>query len=235
MTSVFISMVLALQGQPAASAIQQRSLRVPELERTLLYGISIPNDYDSHQAVPLVLALHPGANGRPTPYYGSVFMRQIFGPALNGLRPIIVAPDCLGGDWTDPVAEKSVLALLKSVLDEYAIDRRRILVTGFSMGGHGTWFMESRHADLFTAAIIIAGSARSEPLERLATIPTYVIHSRDDQVVPFEPAQRTAEELEKMGRPLKFEALEGLGHFEMGGYINAIRRAGQWVAERWAK
>jgi predicted peptidase len=103
------------------------------------------------------------------------------------------------------------------------------------MGGRGTWFMSSRHADLFTAAIVIAGSARDVPTDRLATIPTYVIHSRDDQVMPFEPAQRTAQELEKMGRIVKFEALQGLGHYEMGGYVDAIRRAGRWVVERWGQ
>ena len=36
-----------------------------------------------------------------------------------------------------------------------------------------------------------------------------------------------------MGRTIRFEALDGLSHYQMGGYVSAIRRAGQWIAERW--
>ena len=125
------------------------------------------------------------------------------------------------------------MALLENVLDNYAVDRHRILVTGFSLGGRGTWFMASRHPDLFTAAIPMAAAIGDEPLERLATIPTYIIHSRDDAVVPFAPAERIARQLEQMGRPVRFEALRGLGHFEMGGYIDALRQAGRWIVDRW--
>ena len=82
--------------------------------------------------------------------------------------------------WSDPAAEKAVMALMESVLREYSVDRRRILVIGFSLGGGGTWFLESRHSDLFTAAIVMAGTT-DEPLESLARIPTYIIHSRKDR------------------------------------------------------
>ena len=183
MTLVLIPMMLALLGQSAAPTVQQQRMQIPEVG-TILYGISIPGDYDPHHPVPLVLVLHPGArDGRP--YYGATFMTQIFAPALRDLHAIIVAPDCPARNWTDAVAERSVMALLQRVLADYAIDRHRVLVTGYSMGGQGTWFMEAHHPDLFTAAIVIAGSTRDEPLDRLATIPTYVIHSRDDQVMPF--------------------------------------------------
>jgi predicted peptidase len=236
MKLVLISSLLALltqsTGPTSAPTAHQRRLQVPDVG-TMTYGISVPNDYNPQQPRPLVLALHPGGERRPG--YGNAFMVSIISPALNDLHPIIVAPDCPGQSWTDPNAERGVMALLQSVRKDYAIDGRRILVTGYSMGGRGTWFMSSQHPELFTAAIVIAGSPRDMPPDRLATIPTYVIHSRDDQVVPFEPAQRTTQELEKMGRIVKFEALQGLGHYEMGGYVDAIRRAGRWVGERWER
>lgn len=223
--------LFAALSQQAAPAVLQRTFVAPEAGR-ILYGISIPPGYTSREPRPLVLALHPG--GERTPYYGLSFMRGIVSPALKDLGAIIVAPDCPTRAWSDPAAERAVMALLESVMKEYEIDRRRILVTGFSLGGRGTWFMSSRHADFFTAAIPIAGSSGEEPLDRLGRIPTYVIHSRNDQVVPFDPDQRTTQQLEKLGRTVRFEALEGLGHYEMGGYIDALARAGRWVAERWS-
>jgi predicted peptidase len=42
--------------------------------------------------------------------------------------------------------------VVQKVLREYAVDRRRILVTGFSLGGRDMWFLASRRADLCTAA-----------------------------------------------------------------------------------
>lgn len=175
------STLVALISQSTAPSVLQRTFVTPDTG-SILYGISVPAGYNSRRPRPLVLALHPG--GGRTPYYGLSFMHGIVSPALRDLDAIIVAPDCPARAWSDPVAEKAVMALLQKVLQDYAIDRRRILVTGFSLGGRGTWFMSSRHADFFTAAIPIAGSSAEEPVDRLGRIPTYVIHSRQDEVVP---------------------------------------------------
>jgi predicted peptidase len=209
-----------------------RQLRFQAPDGPVLYGISVPDKYEPGQPRPLILALHPG--GPPTPYRGSAFMRQIVAPAL-GREAIMIAPDCPTRSWTDPVAERSVMALVENTLNSYAIDRRRILVVGFSLGGRGTWFMSARHNDLFTGAIPMAAPAGDDPADRIGTIPTYIIHSRNDEVVPFEPAERRARELEKTGRPVRFEALDDIGHFQMGGYIDALSRAGRWMSDRWAK
>jgi predicted peptidase len=231
MKPLIVAALLAAFLQAPAFRLQQKTLETPD-GTTLLYGRAVPGDYDPKQPRALVLALHPG--GQKTSYYGAQYMRTVFLPGLRDLDPIMVAPDCPTRAWSDPAAEKAVMALMESVLSEYSVDRRRVLVMGFSLGGRGTWFMESRHADLFTAAIVMAG-ATDEPLEGLARIPTYIIHSRDDQVVPFAQAEQRAASLERMGRPVKFEALEGLGHFDMSGYTPALQRAGSWVAERWGK
>jgi predicted peptidase len=161
-------------------------------------------------------------------------MRDIFLPGLRDLDPIMIAPDCPTRAWTDPGAEQAVMALMAATLDAYAIDRRRILVVGFSLGGRGAWFLPARHADRFTAAIVMAGRT-DEPSAQLARVPTYVIHSRNDQVAPFGPAARLVAELEKMGRTVRFDALTGVGHYDMGGYLDALRRGGRWVVEQWGR
>ena len=218
----------AQRAQPGR--IQQQILEVSDVG-PVEYGLLIPAGSDSKQPRALVLALHPG--GPPTKAYGSWFAAEIVLPALGNLDPIIVAPDVPARSWTDAKSDRGVMAVLQHVMDQYAVDRKRILVIGYSMGGRGTWFFSSRHADFFTAAIPMASPAGTEPLERLATIPTYVIHSRDDEVAPFEPDERTARELEKMGRPIKFHALQGFRHFDMGNYIDALRAGVLWVAQQW--
>lgn len=223
---------LLLLLQPTAPGIYRLTFPVQDFG-DMRYAVSIPRGYSPRQARPLVLALHPG--GERMPYYGGAFVQQIVGPALSDLGAIVVAPDCPTRAWTDPIADRAVMALLRSVLNEYAIDRLRVLVTGFSLGGRGTWFMASRHADTFTAAIVMAGSSGDEPIDRLARVPTYVIHGTEDEVVPFAPSERVARDLEGLGRDIEFESLDGVTHFQMGGYVDALRRAGRWVADRWKK
>jgi predicted peptidase len=200
---------------------------------SMLYAMSIPRNYDPQMPVPLVLVLHSG--GERMRYYGSAFMRLLVAPALNDLRPIMVAPDCPTNSWTDSASEEAVMALLQDVLSQFNIDRRRVLVTGFSLGGRGTWFMASRHADLFTAAIPMAASPGDLPIDRLATMPTYIIHSRDDEVSPFAQDERLAKQLMEMGRPVRFQPLYGLGHYEMYRYVDALKGAARWVGDQWRK
>jgi predicted peptidase len=217
--------------QPASPGTYTLAFPVPDLG-PMRYAVTIPRGYNPRQARPLVLALHPG--GQRFPGYGGAFAQQMVVPGLADLGAIVIAPDCPTRAWTDPIAERAVVALVRSVLDEYNIDRSRILVTGFSLGGRGTWFMSSRHASLFTAAIAIAASPGDEPIDRLGKIPTYVIHSRDDEVAPFEPTERAVSELRRLGRPIEFEALEGPGHFDMGRYVPALMNAADWLRERWS-
>lgn len=220
------------QGAPTAPGVHELSFPTRG-GASMLYAISIPRNYDARTPTPLVLVLHSG--GERMRYYGSAFMQLLVMPALGDLRPIMVAPDCPTNAWTDSAAEDAVMALLQDVLSRFNVDRRRVLVTGFSLGGRGTWFMASRHADLFTAAIPMAASPGDLPIDRLATMPTYIIHSHDDEVSPFAPDERLAKQLMDMGRRVRFQALYGLGHYEMYRYVDALKGAGRWVAEEWRK
>jgi predicted peptidase len=223
-------LALALTAQPATPRFEQRTFTTPD-GSTMRYGLSVPGDYDAARPRPLVLALHPGGSG---PYYGDGFLRSIFLPGLREMAPIMIAPDVPGRAWTEPRAEQAVMALVTAIIGEFAIDTRRVLVVGFSLGGAGTWYLSARRANRFTAAIVMAGRS-DEPLASLGTIPTYVIHSRDDEVVPFGQAEERVRALEKMGRPVTFDALSGMGHYAMGSYIGALTRGGRWVTERWER
>ena len=230
--SLIFLLGLWLGQQPTAPGIHELSEDIPGVGR-VLYAISMPKRYDANHPVPLVLVLHPG--GQRMRYYGAAYTRLLVEPALRDLQPIILAPDCPWPSWGDPTAEKMVMTLVDETMRGYAIDRTRVLVTGFSMGGSGTWFMASRHPGVFTAAIPMAASTGDLLADTLALQPTYVIHSRDDEVVPFIPAEKNARELERQGRTIKFEAVDGLKHFEMVRYLEPLRRAGNWVRERWSR
>jgi predicted peptidase len=230
-TALFAFVVAALVAQVAQPTFERRTFKMPD-GSTIRYGLAVPPDYRASSPRPLVIALHPGGGG--TPYYGDQYLRSIFVPGLRELGAITIAPDCPTRAWTDREAEQAVLSLITAVRGEFAIDTRRIMVIGFSLGGSGTWFLSSRHPDLFTAAIVMAGRSE-EPVANLGKIPTYVIHSRDDQVVPFAPAEQRATALERLGRRVRFDALSGVGHYAMSGYVGALQNGARWVQEQWGK
>ena len=198
---------------------------------TVTYGILVPRDYDPQEPRPLVLALHPG--GSTGAYYGSQFLRGIVAPALQEWGAIIVAPDAPDRRWANVISEQGVLALLDDVMTRYNIDSDRILVTGFSMGGRGTWYLASRHPALFTAAVPMAARSDREDAGLVGEMPVFIIHARDDEVVPFEPAAQLAQDMEARGQTVSFLPLDGVGHFRMGAA--PLRQAGDWVRERWAE
>jgi predicted peptidase len=195
------------------------------------YTIEIPGSYDGKTPVPLVLALHYGYDGaKPDPYTGKGLI-EAFRPGLSGLNAVVLAPDALGGDWTDARNEQAAVWLTTSALKSYQIDAKKVVITGFSLGGEGTWFIGSRHQDLFTGAIPVAApvAGGDEPW----TIPVYVIHSDKDEVVSYNSAKRHAEALKAKGTKLEFKTVSGLSHYKTGAYAAHLTDAVKWLQAEW--
>jgi predicted peptidase len=198
---------------------------------SLKYAIEVPGGYDGKTPVPLVLVLHYGYDGaRPDPYTGKD-MIEAFRPGLSELHAIVIAPDALGGRWIDAKNEQAAVWLTKGAMKTYAIDPKRVVITGFSLGGEGTWFIGSRHQDLFTGAIPVAAPVAGD--DAAWKIPVYVIHSDADDVVSYAAAKRHAEAVRAKGAKLEFKTLSGLSHFKTGSYGPHLRDAVTWLQAEW--
>src|SRR5688572_25451813 len=113
---------------------------------TVRYALSIPANYSPKAKVPLVLALHFGGDPAGA---GRAVLDILVGPALADLGAIIVAPDSLGGGWDNAENDRAVVQLLDKILADYSIDTTKIVVTGFSMGGAGTWHFGAKYPQRF--------------------------------------------------------------------------------------
>jgi predicted peptidase len=144
-----------VEGQSDGS-LESRATAPPRVSETALeladgsvlrYAIALPDGYDGSagEPRPLVVALHPG--GRSV-YYGGSFMRSVVEPALRSWGAVMIAPDVPDRSWATPRSEQAIVSLVEHVLEQHAIDRARVLITGFSMGGRGTWYMAARHSGL---------------------------------------------------------------------------------------
>ena len=79
----------------------------------------------------------------------------------------------------------------------------------------------------------MAARSDREDAGLVGEMPVFIIHARDDEVVPFEPAAQLAQDMEARGQTVSFLPLDGVGHFRMGAA--PLRQAGDWVRERWAE
>jgi len=200
--------------------------------RNQRYTIALPAGYADDKPAPLVLALHYG--GPVTPFYGSSILAGLVEPALRELGAIIVAPDCLHGDWANPDSELEIVELLKYLQDHYAIDARKTALTGYSLGGIGTWYLAARHQDKFAAAIPMAGWPQPDSAEVEWKIPLYVIHSRQDEVVPFEQTEQVVHQLQEQGAAVELVLLQDITHYETECFVEPLQAAAPWIRKVWA-
>ena len=192
------------------------------------YAISIPDNYSPSAPVPLILALHFGGNPRGA---GASVLQILIGPALSELGAIIVAPDSVGGNWSTPENENAVNTLLDTVLAQYAINEEKIAVTGFSMGGAGSWHFAEKFPERFSAAIPVAGKPPASAAGW--QLPVLAIHSRADQVAPFGPTETRIAELQIAGVDATLISLDGVTHYQTNRFQAALQQAVPWLGEVW--
>lgn len=209
-----------------APGIHSETMRLED-GGAIRYAISIPPNYSPSARVPLVLALHYAGG----PGSGRSMLEFLVRPAFAELGAIIVAPDSLRGDWSTPPNERGVNALLDAVLATYSIDAKKVAVTGYSMGGAGTWYWAANYPDRFTAAIPVAGRPTGEV--RSWRVPVFAIHSRDDEVMRIGPTEQRIDELKKMGKTAEIVVLTGITHFQTDRHVDGLRRAVPWLKNLW--
>mgnify|MGYP001816145081 CR=1 FL=1 len=238
---------------PSFSELVPSTLRLEDGSE-VRYTLALPDEFDPGRPAPLVLALHYAWDGDIPTYFGMTFLIRLVVPAFEELGAIIVAPDCPERDWHHPRSQRAIWAILEAVQSEYEIDRDRRLITGFSLGGTGTWYVAAEHPDTFSAAIPIATAPTVAPgdttfrteyrrlmdggtvlwRESLASTPFFVIHSRDDELIPFAPIARAVDSLAARGASIEFLAVSGRGHYEIETYVEPLASAVAWVRRLWS-
>jgi predicted peptidase len=172
----------------------------------LNYLLYLPKDYASagEKRWPLILFLH-GAGERGT----DLALVARHGPpklvaAGKDLPFIIVSPQCpLDQRWDDD----ALIVLLDDVSVRYRVDRRRVYLTGLSMGGFGVWSLAVNHAERFAAAAPICGGGNGIDVllvegvgkQALQSLPLWAFHGAKDDVVPVSESERMMAALKRAG------------------------------------
>jgi poly(3-hydroxybutyrate) depolymerase len=153
-----------------------RTIKTPSGERK--YSVFLPNGYDGQKAFPVTLFLH-GAGER-----GDDGMRSAqvgLGAAINqnpeAYPFIALFPQARPGQgWTAETDNaRDALAILDEALKTFRCDQSRIVLTGLSMGGAGSWSIGAAHPDRFSSIVTICGRGKPEWAEALKKLPIWCV------------------------------------------------------------
>lgn len=195
------------------------------------YTIAIPDGYTDEQPRPLILALHWG--GPVTPYISKWYLLGLVAPALGELGAVIAAPDCTAEHWANPSSQDVVIDLLDYLTEAYNIDTRQVLLTGYSMGGIGTWILAAHHPERFSGALIVSAKPPTGVVDVRWDTPLYVIHSRHDEIFPLGDTETTVNQLREQGVAIDFDTVDGITHFQTERFVKPMQAAVPWIKHVW--
>ena len=177
---------------------------------------------------PLVLVLHYG--GEPHGFYGRPLIEMLALPAWRSLDAVFIAPVASGGDWTTPRNRAFALDLLAAAEQHYGTSPARRLLVGYSMGAIGTWHLLDHAPDCFAAAVPMAGPAPA--LAHPLATPVHAVNSNADQLFPVTTTVHALEGLLATGAPVAWTVIEGVDHFAVPRFGEALANLAPWVAKQ---
>jgi len=164
--------------------------------------------------VPLIIALHwAGQEGTQ-----KEFAQCLAFPGLEHLNGIIIAPSAEGGHWVSESLECRVIDLIRKVRKYWPIDEEKILITGYSNGGIGTWHYVSRHPKLFTSGIAMAGSYRVTKLKK----PIYIIHGEQDDLFRLSDISSVIKASKEKGSSIELTVIPEFSHYMACAYKDKL-------------
>lgn len=111
----------------------------------------------------------------------------------------------------DPVAKRNgklseddVMRVLGLMRRQYQIDDSRIYLRGHSMGAIGTWKIAPKYPDLWAAIAPLAGSGMPATLERVRSIPSFVVHGDGDATVNVEGSRRMVATMKELNMEVQY-------------------------------
>jgi len=183
-------------------------------EITLQYLCYVPPEFDSAGTAlwPLVIYLHG---------YNAV------GSDLNLVKThglprkieegtefpfIVLSPQCPEDKWWSYFVDELEI-FVESMFSIYPVDTNRVYLTGFSMGGYGTWYLAARRPEWFSAIAPVCGRGPKNRACNMKDMGVWIFHGEKDEVVDFQYSLDMYTALQTCGAPnLKFSRFPEAGH-----------------------
>ncbi len=200
-------------GRPQAGLPQTQGKPVdPE------WQVTVPKEFDKSEKAPLIVALHS--------YNGSMDQSiEHWKAAAEEMGAILLTPQGTfqlenghyhwGRDLN--VIEENIMDAIDEVMDEYTVDKKKMVVVGFSQGGWVTWELAFRNPDVFCGAIPVGGrfppnwedNAEEDLVKNLRIFAMVGADDDEDLVNSNKEAPKV---LKAAGIKIQVKVYDGVGH-----------------------
>ncbi len=188
----------------------------------LNYIITFPEDYsDNSDKYPVIVFLHSLAergddinllvNNPDGQGYGiAEYAKETDFPFIT------ISPLC-PKDTYWPLITRKLDKLLSDVSARYRVDKKRIYLTGVSMGGMGVWSFANNYPKWFAAIAPISGGIYFPPMiidkYKFKDIPIWAFHSRYDQEIPLKKEEVFAQKIKELNNSIIYTIEESDVHY----------------------
>ncbi len=183
------------------------------------YYISIPDN--PTEAMPLIIFLHGDGERNNFKKLGNLDIVSY----VRSKEPykvgkfIFIAPVRTSKRWADSGSRtlKTLMNLIEKTANDYKIDKNRIILTGMSSGGNGTWNIACKYPNYFAAILPMSAKTAGAHAEKLTNLPIYGIcgDSKDEEPERNRQMRKLIDEINKLNgnkNLTKFETIHGARH-----------------------
>jgi predicted peptidase len=203
---------------------------------SLPYRILFPEGYDKTKKYPLVLFLHGGGErGTDNEKQLTHGVKLFLTPENRKNYPcIVIAPQCMVDsywpsakydrtqrplniefNYNNPVTKAldATTELTKRIIKTESVDKKKVYITGLSMGGMGTFEMVYRNPKLFAAAAPICGGGDANAYSKKQTRTRYwIFHGDSDVVVEVKHSRAMYDRLQALKANVHYTEYPGVNH-----------------------
>jgi predicted peptidase len=217
-----ISGVMRTGQHACSSKVQTETTSGTRRTVTVNYLLYLPDAYvqASRRKWPLILFLHGSdERGKDLELLTTQPLPKMLAQQAD-FPFIVVSPQLplARRSWSDRI--EPLNRLLDRIASVYAVDRRRVYLTGISLGAFGAWEFALRYPNRFAAIVPIAGGYKyqrntvPENICDLKDIPIWVFHGGSDTTIRPNQSQILVDALKACGSKVRFTLYPGVDHVE---------------------
>jgi predicted peptidase len=223
-------MTAILASPVGADDLVVRRFESPLTKLALPYRLWVPRDYVQSRRYPLLVVLHgSGERGDDNKAQLNNGVLAFCEPRLQKRHAtFVVYPQCpasarwVEAPWSDGRYElakvpqsgpsTAVMELIGALGGEFTLDPQRLLISGLSMGGFGTWDLLARHPGRFAGAMPICGGGDPGQAAQMKGTAIWAFHGAKDDVVPVAGSRQMVQAVKQAGGRVRYTEYPGVGH-----------------------
>lgn len=184
------------------------------------YVVFVPANYRADKPSPAILFLHgAGERGNDNRLQLTIGLAPFIQARAKTFPFIAIFPQCEATEgrildsWAaDQPGGRTALAVLDDARKHYQFDPKKVVLTGWSMGGYGAWSLGIAEPDRWSAILPLAGGGDVGQVAKVKSIPVWAFGGAKDSLVKIDVGRKMVDALKAAEGTATFTVLENGPH-----------------------